>query len=234
VAREATTDAGARAPFVQTFRETGPAGWALLLAVLPKLEVQSEHDLSLVEDLLHAVPDRQDAALGEAVSKFLAHPRLRPAALGALALLWGEGARKSLLDALEFAEEPTRIVALTELRRIRCVDEQVVAIIERLLTMKGSAGEELRAAAASALADSALSLRVRVVSLLSKGVEGKRGLLGMLRGDGANEESAIVTEAMARSLLVLDRNEAVRAIRVRLARSDATLRARLAMLLQSV
>ena len=218
--------------FVKTFRETGPAGWSLLSAVLPRMEVSTEPDIAFVEDLLRSMPERADATLGEAVAKFLGHPRLRPVALAAIVPLWGERARKPLLDALEFAEEPARIVALAELRRARWIDEHVVNVIERLLTMKGSAGEELRAAAAAALADSTQSQRIRVIQMLSKAVEAKRGLVAMIRGDGGTDESVLVTEAMARALLTLDRNEGVRAVKSRIARAEGQLRQRLTALLQ--
>lgn len=234
MARERLTDASARPQWVQMFKDTGPAGWSLLSAVLPRMEVHNDTDIAFVEDLLRAMPDRQDPALGDAVAKFLAHPRLRPAALAAIVPLWGERARKPLMDALEFAEEPTRIVAVMELRRVRGVDEQVVGILERLLTMRGSASEEMRAAAAAALADVVPSMRARAVALLGKGVEGKRGFVAMLRGDGGSEESVIVTESMARSLLALDRAEGTRAVKARIAKSDPLLRARLSALLQQV
>jgi serine/threonine protein kinase len=235
VAREALQDMSARAQWVQTFRETGPAGWGLLSAVLPRMEVHNDTDIAFVEDLLRAMPDRQDPALGDAVAKFLAHPRLRPAALAAIVPLWGERARKPLMDALEFAEEPARIVAVNELRRIRGIDEQAVSVIERLLTMKGSASEELRAAAAAALTDVMAPMRTRAIALLSKSVEGKRGLVAMLRGSDTGEESAIVTESMARALLSLDHNEGVRVVKSRLSKNDkndSILRARLTALLQ--
>ena len=231
VAREGVSDPNARPIFVSTFRETGPAGWSLLSAMLPRIEVHTDADVALVEDLLRAMPDRLDPALGEAVSKFLGHPRLRPMALSAIVPLWGDRARKPLLDALEFAEEPARVVAMGELRRLRAVDDGLVAIIERLLTMKGSASEELRAAAASALADVGPSNRVRAIGLLVRGVEGKRGLVAMLRGDGSSDESIFVTEAMARALFALDRTEAVRAVKSRMAKADPQLRARLTALL---
>ncbi len=235
VAREALQDMSARGQWVKTFRETGPAGWGLLSAVLPRMEVHNDTDIAFVEDLLRAMPDRQDPALGDAVAKFLTHPRLRPAALAAIVPLWGERARKPLMDALEFAEEPARIVAVTELRRIRGIDEQAVSVIERLLTMKGSASEELRTAAAAALADVVAPMRTRAIALLSKSVEGKRGLVAMLRGSDTGEESAIVTESMARALLSLDRNEGVRVVKSRLSKNDkndSILRARLTALLQ--
>ncbi len=232
IAREGLTDASARPLFVKTFRETGPAGWSLLSAVLPRMEVHNDTEVAFVEDLLRSMPDRQDSALGDAVAKFLAHPRLRPAALSAIVPLWGERARKPLMDALEFAEEPARIVAVTELRRMRGIDEQAVNVIERLLTTKGSASEELRAAAAAALADVPQAQRARAVALLLKGVEGKRGVMAMLRGDGGNEENVVVTEAMARALIALDRSEGVRAVKARLSKSESLLRARLTALLQ--
>jgi hypothetical protein len=196
------------------------------------MEVQSDTDIALMEDLLRSMPDRLDPALGDAVAKFLSHPRLRPAALAAIVPLWGERARKPLMDALEFAEEPARIVAVTELRRIRGIDEQAVGVIERFLTMKGSASEELRAAAAAALADVLPIGRTRAIALLTKGIEGKRGVIAMLRGDGGSDESVMVTEAMARSLLALDRGEGIRALKARIAKSGVLLKARLSAVLQ--
>jgi len=233
IAREGLQDPSARPLFVKVFRETGPAGWAILSNVLPRVEVYNDADIAFVEDLLRAMPDRPDPVLGDAVAKFLAHPKLRPTALAAIVPLWGERARKPLIDALEFAEEPARIVAVTELRRMRGIDDHVVGIIERLLTMRGSASEELRAAAAASLADVAAPSRARALALLVKGVEGKRGFVAMLRGDGGSDESVVVTEAMARALLALDRNEGTRAIKARLSKADGLMRQRLTAILQS-
>jgi hypothetical protein len=75
-------------------------------------------------------------------------------------------------------------------------------------------------------------MRTRAIALLTKGVEGKRGFVAMLRGDGGNDESVIVTEAMARALLTLDRPEGTRVVKARIAKSDALLKARLVALLQ--
>ncbi|MCW5836388.1 MAG: serine/threonine protein kinase, partial [Labilithrix sp.] len=231
-AREATLDPAARPIFVQVLRDTGPAGWALLSHLLPQMEVRDDAELALVEDLLRAVPDRADPILGEAVAKFLAHPLLRPTALAAIVPLWGERAKKPLVEALEYADEPTRILALGELRRLRAVDEYVVSVLERFLTMRGSAGEELRASAAAALADVAAPLRARAVQLLSKAVEGKRGLVAMLRGSDNADESVVVMEAMGRALLALDRAEGIRALKGRLSRSEGLMKARLSAVLQ--
>jgi serine/threonine protein kinase len=232
-ARETMGDPNARAIFVQVLRETGPAGWALLSQVLPQVEVRDDAELAIVEDLLRAIPDRADPTLGEAVSKFLAHPLLRPVALVALASLWGDRAKKPLVEALEYAEEPTRVVALGELRRLRGIDDYVLSVLERFLTMRGSAGEELRSAAAAALVDVAHPLRARAVQLLAKAVEGKRGLVALLRGSDHNDENVVVLEAMGRALLTIDRAEGLRAIKARLSRSDAPTRARLTALLQN-
>jgi serine/threonine-protein kinase len=232
IAREGLMDAAGRPLFVKVFRETGPAGWSLLSNVLPRMDVQTDADVAFIEDLLRAMPERPDHVLGDAVAKFLSHPKLRPTALAAIVPLWGERARKPLVDALEFAEEPARIVAVTELRRLRGIDEHVVGIIERFLTMRGSASEELRAAAAAALGDASAPARTRALALLVKGVEGKRGFVAMLRGDDGAGESVVVTEAMARALLTLDRAEGLRAVKSRLGKADGLLRARLTALLQ--
>jgi serine/threonine-protein kinase len=231
-ARETATEAPARQLFVQVMRDLGAAGCTLMSQVLPRLELSGDNEIALVEDMLHAMPDRADAALGEAVSKFLSHPTLRPLALTALVPLWGERAKKPLVDALEYADEPARIIALAELRRLHAIDEYVYAVIERFLTMKGSAGEELRIAAAAALADAATPVRTRAVQMLTKSVEGKRGLVALIRGTDAHEETAAVLEAMARSLLALDRNEGMKALKGRVSRSEGATKQRLQALLQ--
>ncbi|MBX3231608.1 MAG: protein kinase [Labilithrix sp.] len=232
-AREATQDPAARPVFVQVMHEAGPAGWSVIAQILPRLEVAGDHELALVEDLLRALPERADPALGEAVSKFLSHPVLRQIALTAIVPLWGERAKKPLVEALEYADEPTRIVALGELRRLHAIDEYVFSVIERFLTMKGSAGEDLRVAAAAALADAATPVRTRAVQMLTKVVEGKRGLVALIRGTGDNEETASVLESMGRALLALDRNEGLKALKGRVSRSDGATKQRLQALLQS-
>jgi hypothetical protein len=99
--------------------------------------------------------------------------------------------------------------------------------------MRGIAGEELRAAAAAAIADAAAPLRARAIQLLSKAVEGKRGFLASLRGSTESDESVVVMEAMCRALLALDRAEGVRALKARHSRAEGVMRARLAAILQS-
>jgi serine/threonine-protein kinase len=231
-ARESTSERAARDAFVQVLRESGPAAWALLSQTLPAIEVRDDAEVAMVEDLLRAVPDRADPVLGDAVARFLAHPLLRGAALEALVPLWGERAKRPLVEALEYADEPTRVVALSALRRLHGIDEHVVTVIERLLTMRGIAGDELRAAAATALVDVAPPLRARCIQLLSKGIEGKRGIVALLRG-GEGDESVPVTEAMGRALLLLDRGEGVRALTARISRSTGLARQHLAAVLES-
>ncbi|HVJ94976.1 MAG TPA: hypothetical protein VM580_34590, partial [Labilithrix sp.] len=233
-AREVTNEPSARPIFVSVLRDTGAAGRALLSHLLPQMEARDDSEITLIQDLLRAAPAHPNPALGEVVSKFLAHPKLRAAALVALVPLWGDRARKPLVEALEHADEPTRIVALRELRRMRAVDDVVVTLIERFLTLRGAAGEDLRALSAAALAEVAPPLRARASQLLSRTVEGKRGLVAMLRGNDSGDESVAVMEAMARALLVLDRVEGVRAIKSRLSRSDGLMKQRLAELLKAI
>ena len=232
-ARLGTLDPTARGIFVQVFKQMGPAAWGVLGQELPQLELRDDAELALVEDLLHTLPERADPALGEVVMKFLPHPLLRATALTAIGPLLGDRARKPLVEALEYAEEPARILALGELRKLQAIDEYVFSVIERFLTMKGIAGEELRAAAAAAVADVSAPLRMRAVQLLAKAVEGKRGFLASLRGNDNSDESVVVMEAMGRALLHLDRNEGTKAVKSRISRSEGVLKQRLTAMLQS-
>ncbi len=235
-AREQSSTPAARASFVQLIKDFGPAGWAMLAQVLPTIEVRNDAELALVEDLLRALPDHADAILGDAVARFLAHPQLRVTTLEALVSLWGERAKRPLVEALEYAEEPTRIVALGALRRLGGIDDYVVTVLERFLVMRGSAGDELRAAAAAALADVPPALRMRAVQLLVRCIEGKRGIVASLLrtgpGPGDEDESVVVMDAMGRALLGLDRTEGTRTLRARAARSEGAMRQRLTALLR--
>jgi serine/threonine-protein kinase len=232
-AREQSQDPASRQTFVQIMHEAGPAAWTFMAQALPRIEVSGDQELALVEDLLRAMPDRPDPMLGDAVARFLPHAQLRQIALQVIVPLWGERAKKPLVEALEHADEPTRVIALNELRRLHAIDDYVFSILERFLTMRGSAGEELRVAAALALADVSAPLRTRAIQMLVKTVEGKRGLVALIRGSGDNDETPVVLEAMARALLALDRNEGVKALKGRVSRSEGATKQRLAALLQS-
>ena len=230
-AREQVREPSARPIFVATFRDTGAAGWPLLAATLAKMDPsRDDFDASFAEDLLSAVPEKRDPSLAEQATRYLAHPRVRYAALAALARLAGEHARTRLVDALENPDEPLRVVALGELRRLRLIDEAVVGWIERLLSSR-QGGDDLRAAATMALGDVGPALRPRATLLLAKILEGKRGILATLRGEGP-EEGVTVLVTMARTLLALDRAEGVRLVRLRASKADPDLRARLAALLE--
>lgn len=234
VARESLTDAEARRRFVRAIRDTGHSGYALLTAVLPRMDVQREADALMVQDLLHAVPDRQDPALGDTVRRFLLHPKLRPAALSALARLWGERAHKTLVEALESADDAARLAAMGELRRLAKVNDPALAVLERLVHAKSGASEEIRVAAAQTLGEAVPTARPRVVAFLIKVIEGKRGLMAKLIGDGSVDDSVAVLEALARSLAHLDRTEARRVLTARAFKSQGPLRARLEKVLASV
>jgi hypothetical protein len=104
-----------------------------------------------------------------------------------------------------------------------------VGWVERLFAGR-QGSDDLRAGAALALAEVPPILRGRAIALLSKLLEGKRGLLATLRGDGT-EESPAVLVAMARALLTLDRAEGTRIIRLRAGKADPELRTRFAALL---
>ncbi len=228
-AREHLHGAPNLAVFVATFKETGAAGWPLLLSALARLDPAREDlDANLAEDLLQCIPDRRDPPLVDHVAKFLSHPRLRRASLRAYAAVVGEPSRPRLLEALEHPDDGVRLVAISELHRVRAVDETVVAWIERLLAGRGGS-DDLRAASALALGDATPPNRTRALAFLTRAIEGKRGLLATLRGDGG-EESTEVLVTIARALLALDPREGVRIVRQKAIRADPQLRARLGAL----
>jgi hypothetical protein len=233
-------DAAVRGRFVAAFHGLGAGTWPAISATLAPLVAAftagTPADAEVIEDLLRAAPDVEDAAGGELALPLLAHssPGVRSAAAAALATLWGARARQPLLDVLDGSDDATRFGALAGLRKTGAIDVDVVVRIERILAAS-TAGDELRATAAAALTDVDPKARGSALVLLSRIVRTvpKTGLVDRLKGalasSGASgaDGGAMVTVAAARSLLALGGSQGRKIVDERRGQSTGLLRQQL-------
>jgi serine/threonine-protein kinase len=251
LARTRATGQGAawagRARFVAAMREVGAAAIAPILGFLRDADAR---DVTVLEDLLRAVPDVNAATsmrapgvldpaqeqLGTLISTtHVRHeaPPVRRAAAQALAAVWGSRANAWLGPLLEESDDGVRIVALGGLRKNGGVDREVVRRIERILGGAVAAGTELRVAAAAALADAIGLARTAAAEALSQALRpaGGGGFLSKLVTSEARENPEVLA-TMAQVLLTIGGPEAARVVEARAAKSGPEARQRLMDLLQ--
>ncbi len=162
---------------------------------LPQMEVRDDAELGARRGPACAqCPNAPSPCWARRVAKFLRTRCSARRPLAAIVPLWGERAQKPLVDALEYAEEPTRDRRAQRASSAPC-DRRITSCrcIERFLTMRGIA-EELRASrrgrprstsrrAAPARAPFSFSRRRSRASA---------GFVAMLRGSGDSDESVVV------------------------------------------
>ena len=232
----ATMNPAGRARFVCAMREIALVAWPALLAAIEHAlppspdgpPAPAAFDPLLAEDLLLAVPPVEDEKAGNVVAKFvkLGGP-LCAAAVTALVSLWGARARPLLVGVLGNADDAVRIAALTALRSVGGIDDNVVVRIDRILVRAVAAGDELRAACAAALADATPAARPAASAAL------KRALSQKITGAAAaRPELPAVVLSLARSLFAIGGPEAESILRTRAAVSDEPLRKQLLAILR--
>ena len=219
--------AGARPRFVAALRDIGASALPVISGALRR---EGTHDAAFVEDLLRAIPEgapgRVVGDLGETVAELLRHPTpaVRRAAVTALSSLWGAGAHRRLVKALDDADEGVIMATIGALHRDGGVDVEVVRRIEKILAESSSAGDELRMAAAGALADTVGAARTFAVEVLSRMVAPPVvGFLSKLVSAEAVERPRVVV-TMARVLLGLGGAGAMSVVETRAGRSRGELR----------
>jgi serine/threonine-protein kinase len=195
-----------RGRFVAVLREMGSGAIAAIGTTLSSLETDRvDQDPGLVEDLLRAVPDEQSEPFGQVASRFLKSrsPAVRRAAVAALILSQGAGARERLALLFDDPDEGVRIACLAGLRRLRAVDPAVVRYIDRVLAAGPAADEGLVATAVAALGGATDEARPEAIAILSRLVE-PAGLVSRLVGSTRQRRSDFVIETAARALVAID------------------------------
>jgi hypothetical protein len=139
--------------------------------------------------------------------------------MSALASLRGPRARPLLVGVLDNPDASVRIAALSALRKVGGIDQMVVGRIERILVRASPEEEQLRSAAAAALADATDAARTASFELLKKRVSLSRGLFSFVRGGSDPEENGVVLLALARSLVAIGGPEGKKIVAERAAKA---------------
>ena len=150
--------------------ELGRSAWPVVRAALEKILASEPNPATweLAEDLLLTVPLVGDDQAGHVVTKYLRVnvSGVCRAATASILKLWGERAKPLLVGMLQSKDDVVRIAGIAGLRQIDAIDEHVVPRLHVILTKRVPASDELRAAAAVALAHTKASARQPAVSLL--------------------------------------------------------------------
>jgi len=229
-ARERSAEKIGRGRFVEAMRELGARTAPVITSAL-----QRNEEPTVVEDLLRAITDARDDALGTEVTRFLAHaaPPVRRAATAAISGLWQHRAKHALLAGIDDGDEGVRIAAITGLKKIGAVDIDTVRKLGRLLQPGASGSDELRAVAAAALGAAQVAARTEALSILARAIEPRsRSVLAMLSGDAGENDSTILAETIARSLVAIGGDEGRKVVEKRASKSGAELRAKLNAILR--
>jgi serine/threonine-protein kinase len=228
-------DAGGRSRFVATMKRIGSPAWPVLSAALSRVQPDAEghFDAPLAEDVLRALPEVQDEQIGALVARLMKQggPSVCRAAATSLASLWGQRSKPLLVAVLDNEDEGVRIAALTALRKVGGVDDNVV---QRVAKMLGKGGSDMRAAAAAALADTLPHARPQAVALLKQAVlPQNKGVLARIRGPAALEEDPLVAVALCRAILTIGGPEAREIVIARANLSETSLKQQLLDLAQA-
>lgn len=229
-----------RSPFLAMLKDFGRKAWPVVRASLEKIAATQDLNagtFELAEDLLLCVPVIGDESAGHVVLKFLryTHSPVCRAATAAIVKLWADRAKPVLVGMVQSKDDVIRIAGIAGLRQLNAIDEHLVPRLDAILTRRVPASEEVRAAAAVALASVESTAKAPAISLLTqlltptreRGIPtpDPRSAVGTL-----SKEDAVVI-AIARSLLTIGGNLYRGLVAERAERSPEPLRGQLRALL---
>jgi serine/threonine-protein kinase len=233
-------DPSIRGPFTTVLKDFGPKAWPVVRAALEKILAtglgENPRTSELAEDLLLSVPIVGDESAGHLLVKYLRlnHSGVCRAATASIVTMWGERAKPLLVGMLQSNADAVRIAGIAGLRQLKGIDEHVIPRLQAILLRRLPAGDELRAAAAVALAHSVPSAQPAAISLLAQLMTPPRNTPADPRvGTPSNTlswEDAVVL-AIARSLLTIGGRNYRGLVAERAERSPEALRAQLKKLL---
>jgi serine/threonine-protein kinase len=194
-------NASIRQPFVTLLKDFGPKAWPVVRASLEKIAATPDPNpatYDLAEDLLLCVPLVGDENAGHTVLKFLrwTQSNVCRAATAAIVKLWNERAKPVLVAMITSKDDIIRIAGIAGLRQLGAIDEHVVPRLQAILMGRVPASDEVRGAAAVALAHATASARDPAISILTQ-------ILGQDAGGPSSSTQDAIVVAVARSLLKL-------------------------------
>ena len=229
-----------RGPFTTVLKDFGPKAWPVVRAALEKIlatgVAENPRTAELAEDLLLSVPLVGDESAGHLVVKYLRvnHSSICRAATASIVTMWGERAKPLLVGMLQSKDDVVRIAGIAGLRQLSAIDEHIIPRLQAILLRRLPAGEELRAAAAVALAHTVPSAQAPAISLLAQLMAPSRDAPVVAQPAAApgtmSWEDAVVL-AVARSLLTIGGKNYRGLVAERAERSPEALRAQLKKLL---
>lgn len=230
-----------RGVFTTVLKDFGPKAWPVVRAALEKIiasdQSQNPRTMELAEDLLLSVPLVGDESAGHLVVKYLRVnvSGVCRAATASIVKMWGDRAKPLLVGMLQSKDDVVRIAGIAGLRQLSGIDEHVVPRLQAILLRRLPAGEELRAAAAVALAHTVPSALQPAVSLLAQLITPQRDAapdprLTMPQTNALSREDVVVV-AVARSLLTIGGKAYRGLVAERAERSPEPLRTQLKKLL---
>jgi serine/threonine-protein kinase len=196
-----------RPQFVTMLKDFGPKAWPVVRASLEKIAATPAPNagtLELAEDLLLCCPFVGDESAGHVVLKHLrsTHSPVCRAATAAIIKLWGDRAKPVLVAMVTSKEDVIRIAGIAGLRQLGAIDEHLVPRLHAILTRRVPGGEEVRAAAAVALAHATPSAKQPALSVLAQ-LLAEKGEPPSSSSSGTLSKQDAVLIAVARSLLAL-------------------------------
>ncbi|HVH40728.1 MAG TPA: serine/threonine-protein kinase [Labilithrix sp.] len=226
--------------FVTMLKDFGPKAWPVVKAALEKIAATATPNaatIELAEDLLVCVPAAGDESAGHVVLKFLrwTHSGVCRAAAATIIKLWGDRAKPVFVAMVQSKDDVVCVAGIAGLRQLGAIDEHLVPRLHAILARRVPAGEEVRAAAAVALAHASASARPPAVSLLAQLLTPQRDApappaqAGNQNGALSKQDAVVI--AMARSLLALGGKPYRSLVAERAERSPEPLRAQLRGLL---
>jgi hypothetical protein len=216
-------------------RRIGPPAAPVLREALAQLSPDREQNVTdphLATDLLRALPHAADAATADVVIRYTRDASSEVVGAALLALSWcaPEKARPLLARALspQGTDMQLKLTALRALRVTAGVDEGLVRILGALIDGTEPAPEEVRIAAAEALASPTPAARATATRILMSSLVRGSTVMALVRGNRPSDELVV---ASAQTALALSPGDAAQVVNARAQKSPDALKAKLLKLI---
>ncbi|WP_169927739.1 serine/threonine-protein kinase [Labilithrix luteola] len=222
-----------RSKFVETMRAIGAPALPAILSVLDTIvDLKTKPDEALAEDLLRSMPNTRSDEGGDVTFRLVRidKPTLGRIALMTTAMLWGPRAKPLLLGVLDSTDDTVRRAAIEALQSLDAIDEMTLERLARILVGQAEASDDLRLAAATAIASATPESKPQAIAFLQQRIASAQSFVSSMLKAFVSRERPAITVALARSLVHLD-PVGGRAVVERLAGARSDLRADLTALL---